>query len=208
MPSRRRNVYGQRNAPRYNPRSIIRYKRKKVGGQVFAILHDQEISTTAGGQLQANFSINPTKAVNNAGTYTDFTSLAFLFQNYRVFKIKVTFTPKIPNDTGVTTFYQPCYVAWDADDGPTDYLTSRTDAISYPGVRMKNLYKPWSVTYSVSQNGVGSSENVVFYKDGNYFKSDNPGNKGVLKMYADGLDSSTIYGTFTSKLYLRMRNRN
>lgn len=208
MPARRRHVYTSRNRPKYSARWSFKPKRKAIGGQVFAIMHDQEVSTTLGGVLQANFSINPTKAVNNVGTYVDFTSLAFLYQNYRVFKIKVTFTPKIPNDQGSLTFFQPCYAIWDADDGPTDYLTSRTDAISYPGARIKNLYKPWSVTYNVNQNGVGSSENVVFYKDGNYFKTDNPGNKGVIKIYADGLDSSTVYGTFTSKIYLRMRNRN
>lgn len=204
--------------PSYRSRQLRAYKagkrskkpvkfRQKLGGTVFSIAYNSEVATTAGGQLQANFSINPDKAVNNAGIYVDWANIKLLYQNYRVFKIKVTFTPRLPNDTGLSTFYQPCYVCWDADDGPTDYLTSRTNSLSYPGHKIKNLYKPFSVTYKVNTNGVGSSENVVFYKDGLYFKTDNPGSKGVLKMYGDGLDSSTVYGTFTSKLYLRMRNR-
>lgn len=208
---RRRQVrrgYGRRR--RYGG-PYRRVSKLKVPGQVFKIQQSFSLTTDLSGEIQHGFNLfKPDAGVDGSVLYpyVDWSNLVALYQNFSTIKICVEYIPKLPNDTGLSTFYLPYYMALDMDEGTTSPLTTIDEAISYPGVKLKNLYKPWKQVFKIRNNIINTNDVVVLMNGKPYHRSDTGCSRGVIRTFATGLDSSTTYGTINLSLYVNMRNRN
>jgi hypothetical protein len=178
---------------------------------VFKLQQSIDIITNGSGVYNSNYSLfKPSHGVDNSSSYpyNDWANLINLYQNFNTIKIKLQYIPKIGNDTSLQTFFLPFYISKDLDDSQTDYLTSVDDAISYPGVKIKNLFKPWTETFEIKNTVLNTNDNVVMMNGKIFYRTDTGSFKGVLKTYAEGLDSSTTYGTLNMSIFVNCRNRN
>lgn len=143
--------------------------------------------------------------INNDPTgYPEFSSIASLFDVYRVCAMKIQFFPYLPNNTSLTTSYAPFYVIYDLDtESP---LTSSTDAIQYDRVKLKNLYRPWSFYTRIPKITVsGQHTSTVF--QGGWIDCANPFTVGAIRTFSDNLNQSTTYGKILTTIYLKAKMR-
>lgn len=209
MPMHRRHRTGHAGYKRAKGKRFR--PKQKLPGTVFKIQQSLDLTTSLAGQIRHSFNIyKPLAGVDNDTSfpYLDFTSLAQLYQNFDTIKIKLDYQPRLPNDTGLSTFYTPIYLAKDLDDSSSAPLTSINEAISYPGVVIKNLFRPWSHSFTITNSSFNINDNVVMMSGKPFYRVDTGTSRGVIRTYAEGLDSSTTYGVLNLSLYVNMRNRN
>lgn len=89
-------------------------------------------------------------------------------------------------------------------DQSTVPSTTITDLIQYENLKIKNLYKPWTVYYKFPKV-MATGSNVVLR--GGYQDCGSPIGIGVVGVYTDSVSLSQTYGTIISTIYLVAKNR-
>lgn len=151
---------------------------------------------------------NATTSVNGAAYVNaceDFANLAQLYDQYRVFGIKIKYVPDLPNDTSTVTGYKPCYVYADYDS--TALNTTTAACIAYENMRVRNLFLPWSAYFKIpkSLNTTTGSGAVVEFGWMDFAAPQPTGHIGVCT--TGGVDISTAYGVFIVTYYVGCKNR-
>lgn len=186
--------YRRKSGFKYGRKGFWKRKQMKNTGQTakrfFKLKRVYPLSTSAG---LITFTDNP----RNPSSAQDWSSVAALFDSYRVCAVKYKFIPSRPNDTTLTTAYEPLYAAWDSDGtGPT----SINAAMQYENLKIKNLSMPWSI-YQYIGKIVTSGEST------GYASTASPITTGEMVFLASGLNSSATYGQLIQTYYLAVKDR-
>lgn len=141
-------------------------------------------------------------AIDGSIPYIDVTYLSNLYDQFKVHAVKVRFIPSLPNNVSATTAYAPVYIAYDCDVSATNPIGSVNLALGYKNVKVKNLYRPWSVYYKIDGPTGGTYQTTGGYQD---FL--NIHNVGAIGIYSEGLTANTTYGTYIVECYLTCKAR-
>lgn len=184
-------------------RQVFRSQGSK--SQLYKVRHVLNVSSNASGVITGSASTsNPTNAWNGATTYTEWSNLAALFDEYRVRSIQLNWYPfrpaSDPTASGATApiAYQPIAVVYDVDQA-TLTLASYDQAMQYAGQRMFDIFKPWRVRHRVVYPGAMQSKG--------WQNVDTPGGVGCVAIYADGITQNIGYGKLMITLTLQFRAR-
>lgn len=207
MPYRRR-PYRRRRFGRYSKRRIIKgYLRKKVkkgNVTVVKLRAAMTVTTNVAGIIDRVFyNSRPDNYDGDGNPLQDWSNYAGVYDSYRVCAIKVKYIPSFPNDTSTVTGFFPMYVVHDVDD--VTPIASANTAIQYENMKIKNMYRPWSVYYRIPKyTSMATAGTMVApgYIDVAY-----PKDAGSVKLYCSGLDVSTDYGRFIATYYCAFKNR-
>lgn len=185
---RRRTSYQRR--PRQYGMNLSRYIPATGQGEIYrTIMHrDAAITTNVGGTLTVQLPFNGVSASGN------WSSLANVFDEFRVEGIKIDFTPGLPNSTSAT--FPNMYVYFDLDGLGT---VSLANALSHSSCQKFDPNKPWTKTYSLPNNVVNRST---------WFTTSSPGNQLEAAAIAmEGASISTTYGTLHIAYYIAFRGQ-
>ena len=181
------------------------FKKKPYNYNVakYKIRYNASAGSDASGIIDAVFSTSdPEGAVDNAGVYSDWTSLEGLWDNYKVTGLKLQYIPyKAADDSTITTF-RSLYIIQDDDD--TSTVTSITEAIQYEKFIVKDLTRPFTLFFKVAKPTV--TDNPQGWMNlGNAGSSSN--RIGAVKFYADSLTASHSYGNVVLTMYVTCMGR-
>lgn len=193
----RKRRYGKKKSYR---KRFTRYSKGlgSSGKRFFKLSFVTNAASDAGGILDDVYTTNP----SGLG---DWSSVAALFDMYKVCAMKVKYIPSLPNDSSVTTGYWPMYIV--GDNNEVTALSTAQSALNYEACKVKNMYRPWSYYFKfmrVSEYGTGSSEVTM---SGGWRPTTVTTGVQSIKMYCTGLDTSTIYGSFVISAYIVCKNR-
>lgn len=216
MPFRRRRNFRKRGYRRYKrsgygKRAVKRTlnKFRSQGMSFFKLRTNPVLSSDAFGDISYSFSLtnpNSTTAANSAGysnAVQDWSSLTALYDSYRVFGVKIKFTPDLPNNLSATTTYKAIYSYVDYDS-PTP-VTTYNSVSEYENLKTYNLYRPFSRYVKVPKilnTGVASS--VVTF---GWMDIANPQPSGHVGFFVDAASLSTDWGQLTVTYYVGCKNR-
>jgi len=155
------------------------------------------ITANVGGVIAGYWNDNPSACY-------DWSSLASLFDLYRVESIKVKFIPQLPNDTSSTSGFFPLMVAFD-QDSPATTPASKQELLEYENCKVKNMYMPWSIKYNVPRVA-GTTTDVYTDKDG-FIDIGGVTAFSALRFYGDSFDVSQDYGDIIVELVVSFKNR-
>lgn len=160
------------------------------------------VTSDAFGDIHYRYSCsNPTKAVDGAITYNDWTSFGALYDAFKPNMLKIKFQPKLPNDTSINTGYYPIYSFHDKDAGDAYSVTTVNEALQYDNVRDHNVFRPWKRIVKINtkyQNAIDSR---------GYQDIASLINLGNLEIIGDGFDTNQEYGVMILTMYVSFRNR-
>lgn len=169
------------------------------------IRYQTPLVTDAAGTIQNYINMtDPTKIINGAGTASDWTNLSGLYDSYRVRGVSIKFIPDYPNDTSVTTGYQPIYIVFDPDGAPAFTIT---DFIQYERCKFKNLYRPWKFYHYVPKMINPSAQTTPTDLKGGWMDIAGPQSTCYINFYAQNLDVSTQYGQLLITYYVQYKTR-
>lgn len=136
-------------------------------------------------------------ALNNPSGSTDWTSLAGLFDSYRVRKVSVSWIPAIaPGST--TGIYRPLYVITDFDSVLS--LTTGDTALQYDSTRMYDISKPF--IHTVTNVPMTQNNGIVGWID-----VANPIAQGTVQLLSTGLAVTLAYGSYVIEWDIQFRMR-
>lgn len=203
--SYRKKYYRKRfkKSGRRNVRAYLKRK-QKIGLSLFKIRDTIAITSDAAGQIEYRMNLtNPTDTFFSGATAGDWSNLVGLYDQYRVFAVKVKYIPTLPFDSSTVTGYYPLYGITDFDD--TAALTSVAQTIEYENMKVKNMYKPWKLYQRVPKvTNLASNSTIV---SPGWMDIANPQSTGAIKVYGTGFDGNTRYGTWIGTWYLGCKNR-
>jgi len=186
---KRRNVTPAKNWRRINSRKFLK-------GQIKIKLRvTATVASNAGGQITFAYS-------NDPSGLQDWSSVAALYDEYKVKGLKIQFYPYLPNDPSGTTGYLPLYTVIDQNSATTP-LTSVNDAIQYENMKAFNMYRPWKI-FRRFEKITGSTSAQV---NNGYMPTASPVATACMAFYGVGYDISTSYGSVIVTAYLTLRNR-
>lgn len=200
----RRRTYRRKYYPRrrmsWLSRKRFSQRRRGIGANALRFFKIRDgptlLTTDASGVLASTYT-------DNLNFYTDWTSMAALFDTYRVHAIKINYYPGVPNDLSSTTNYLPIYIVGDVND--TTALTSADQAIQYENCKILNMFAPWSYYFKIPKRLSTSTARDI--EAGGYIDVNDVGSTCAIKYYADGLDVSSTYGSLIGTAYVSMKNR-
>jgi len=140
------------------------------------------LTSSVGGVLDTgtNFTNNPSSA-------QDWSSVAALFDSYRVRKMSIRFFPTYPANTTAVVF-SPYYLVMDPDSSTTP-LSSANSAIQYDNMVAVPLFETWAYE-SMFPLPMSTASNKVGWLDVGGVTA-----TGGIYGYQAGLTVSTTYGT-------------
>lgn len=212
MPYRRRRYTKRRSRKRYGRKAVKRYVRKmrNMGMAFFKLRTAPQYTSDAAGLMAYGFSTtNPslTTSVNGAAYVNaceDWANLITLYDQYRVFAVKITFTPDLPNDTSTVTSYRPCYIYVDYDSTTVQTTTAAT--IQYENCKVRNLYRPFTIYRKIPKSlNPTTAGNIVQFGWMDVAAPQPVGHIGLT--VTAGVDLSTTYGQFLVTYYVAFKNR-
>jgi len=165
----------------------------------FRLHQTVQATSDVSGQLALNYSVrNPSGA-------QDYSSIADLFDEYRVVGYQIQFFTYYPNGSSSTINYDGLMIAFDSDDSATTAPTSFAGVLGYENLKAYPLYKDWkhkikSIPHYISTTATGAAS-PGWNRVG--FECDN----GRLLCYTSSLDSSTAYGRFLITFDVEFRTR-
>jgi hypothetical protein len=171
---------------------------EQEGVHYFKIRYVGTMTSDAGGQIQAWLN-------DDVSGYQDWSSLAALFDSYRVYALKLQFVPDLPNDTSTVTGYKPLYVIHDVDSSNVPGLTVSV-AIQYENCKIYNMYRPWehkTILAEQTSSGVASQGMLP----GGFKDIATTTASQCVTWTGTGFDVSTTYGTLVSTAYVMFKNR-
>jgi len=163
------------------------------------------LSSSVTGTVSTVFSLrDPARAINGSGTFSDITDIANVFDQYKVMKYCIEYTP-IP---AINSFsLPPLYLATDFDD---------TDAVPLTTYAQANAYSNriiWDSRYSNAQlirvpeitSGVSPTNTpCIIHKDG-FMDFANPPVNGVVYMVGTGFPNSLQLGVLSLTMRLCLK---
>ncbi len=183
----------------YRGRTVKRNRRLALGGaarRFFKVRYVSDMTTSVGGTFSTVYNDNPT-------AFGDWTSIATMFDSYKICALRIKFIPSLPNDTSTQTGYYPFYVCGDPDD--TNILTSTGEVIEYENMKVFNLYRPFKYYYKLPI--MTSDGTTAVTLQGGYRDVSATAGKRGIKTWAEDLDASQKYGTFITTAYIVAKNR-
>lgn len=151
--------------------------------------------------------------VQRADIATDFTSIAALFDSFKVTYCQVQYFPTYVNNplSAVGTFH-PIYVSYDPDSNT--HVGTVDGILQYDNRRIFNLYRPWTYKTKVrvqTDNSVANSGMQSNYRPGLGLMLDAAQvanyNKGIIQWEADLVPASTQFGDIVVTLWLTVTDR-
>jgi hypothetical protein len=173
-----------------------RFEKESV--HFFKIRYVNPVTSDSGGQIQAWLN-------DDVSGYQDWSSLAALFDSYRVYALKLQYVPDLPNDTSTVTGYKPLYVVHDVDSANVPSLTVNV-AIQYENCKIYNMYRPWEhkvILAEQTSSGVASQGMLP----GGFKDIATTTASQCVTWTGTGFDVSTDYGTIVSTAYVMCKNR-
>lgn len=140
---------------------------------------------------------------NNPNGYPEWTSVASLFDVYKVCAMKIKYFPFAPNDTTATYFYHPMYIVYDPDT--TAVLNNSEEAIQYDRCKGVNLYRPFTFYTRVPKVASTGTSTKVF--QGGWLDCASPVSVGAIRTIAENLTHSKEYGRILATIYLKAKLR-
>lgn len=140
---------------------------------------------------------------NNPNGYPEWSSVASLFDVYRVCAMKIKYFPFLPNDNSSSITYHPMYIVYDPDT--TSSLTDSNEAIQYDRLKSVNLYRPFSFYTRVPRVSNTGTSTKVF--QGGWLDCASPVSIGSIRCIAESLTHSTQYGRVLATVYLKAKLR-
>jgi hypothetical protein len=167
------------------------YSLPRVGQQA----HTDVVELTAVTAMNSDSGGGMDLVINNDPSgYTDWSSYAALWDEYRPLAMKLTF---IPNNqySKTTTICVPLYVVIDRDSAGA--LSSKNQAIQYESCKIKSLENRW--TYGAKMHGpTGAGWITTAATSPTWW----------IKSFAVGLTGSTGYGDSIVVLLIQVRGKN
>jgi hypothetical protein len=149
--------------------------------------YSADLSSDVAGRIAVVIGNSPT-------LYSGWASWATLYDEYRVLGMELKFYPQ-NRYSKTTTITRPIFLVTDQDD--VSALTSYIDAEAYASCREHTLDDPF--THTAKMAGV---ENAVYTTTGTTV------NTFCIKMWSDGLSTSTTYGLLISTIRVQFRGLN
>lgn len=154
------------------------------------------IASNAGGIISFSYTDDPSN-------FRDWSSVAALYDEYKVRGMKFQYYPYLPNDTSTITGFLPLFSVYDPNSTGTP-LTSVNDAIEYENCRQHNMYRPWKRYFKFRRLAAVSG---VVVGVGGFIPTASPTASQIASFYGTGYDISTSYGTMVTTIYLTLRTR-
>lgn len=212
MPYRRRTRRSGRTRRRRGGRKAVRRAVRKMrtqGMSFFKIRTVPTLTSDVTGDLYYSFSsTNPANTTNpNGAGYAnacgDWTNLVTLYDNYRVFAVKLKYMPILPNNVSGTTIFQPMYVYQDYDS--TTPVTNISDINEYENCKIKNLFRPWTVYRKIPKSvNLATNSSIVTF---GWMDIANPQHTGHIGCFSENQTASTAYGVMQVTYYVACKNR-
>lgn len=174
-------------------RSMLKYLKGRTNVKLRVIA---TIASNAGGIISFSYTDNPFN-------FRDWTSVAALYDEYKVRGMKIQYYPYLPNDTSTVTGFLPLFSVYDPNSTGTP-LASVNDAVEYENCRQHNMYRPWKRYVKFRRLNAVSGTTVGA---GGYIPTENPVATQIMSFYGNGYDISTSYGTVVVTIYLTLRTR-
>lgn len=191
--------YGKKKTykKKYYKKSSNVLKSLAIKPKIFNLRYNLNVGTDGSGQIQFYGSLSdPTKAINGAGTYKDWSNITSLFELFKVNYVKLQWLPTQPNNTNV---YAPIYIVKDINDSGSN-LASVDDAIEYANPRFKNLFSPWTVVFYPRRL---ANTSVLGYQN-----TAGPQTVGSFKaIISSTISTSTTYGRLILTMNVSCLNR-
>lgn len=158
------------------------------------------VASGPGGAIQFTYANDPT-------IFSEFSTVAGLYDSYKFYAIRFQYFPHLPNDTSVTTGFTPIYWVMDPDSAALS-LTTVQQAVEYGNMKAKNLYRPFTIFYRFPKITQAPGSTYVTLSNG-YQDINGAGtiDTSSVAAYADGLDISTTYGELIITGYFKFKNR-
>jgi len=177
------------NSQQFNGPIISRNMRKEEEVVSIPLIFTGVITSSAGGEIDTYFSSDPA-----AYSLSDWTNLAGLYGEYRMLGIEVKFFPY--NRYSKTTVVCTPLVVLADREAPSATLGSYQVAASHESARITSLEDPW--TQSCKMQNAEESQFVATSGTVNLYS---------VKLYANGLSVSTVYGRVFVYMLLQFRGR-
>lgn len=177
------------NSQQFNGPIISRNMRKQEEVVSIPMIFTGLLTSTAGGIIDVYYGSDP-----NSYALADWTALVALYGEYRTLGVEVKFFPynRYSKSTVVCT---PVVVLVDREQ-PSAALGSYQVAASHESARITSLEDPWTES--------GKMQNA---EESQFISTAGTQNLYSIKMYADGLSVSTVYGRAFVYLLLQFRGR-
>lgn len=185
----RKQTMGQRTRKNKGSRGIRYFKLKRV---VFLAASSGTISSSV--------------AIYDPQSAQEWSSIAALFDSFRVHAIKMQWLPYAPNEVQATQVYAPCYVLADFDATSAPVATAAA-AIEYENMKAKNLFRPWTYYVRVPKLTGTTISNVVVHEGGYVDTTNLPTNLGQLQLFSSGNTGALNYGSYILTYYISCRDR-
>ncbi len=145
------------------------------------------VSSSAGGVIDQVVD-------NNPSGYQDWTSVAALWDDYRVLSLLIEYFP-YNRYSKTTTNCKPWYSVFDRDS--TGALSSLNAAVQYESCKQVSVEDPWSREIKMSD-----------VTDAGFITTASPSATFCMKGYQNGYSASTSYGEFFVSMLVQVRGRN
>ncbi len=147
------------------------------------------LAADGSGAIATSLGLNPS-------TYSEWTSVAALFDEFRVLSGTFHFTPTNRYNRASTDVVRAIDVSFDNDSTPT--LTSYNDAAEYANVEMKALSDPF--VYSFRRPNITPS---AYWTD----VGTPSGSAGGVILYSNGNTASLAAGIYMQEIFVEFRGR-
>lgn len=174
------------NVIAYNGPVITKKDKEQIDTYVVVLKLVGNLSSTAGGGIAQTFSSNP----SGAG---DWSSLAAVWEEYRVLAMRLRFRPD-NRYSKTTTICRPGYVV--VDRGTSAALASIQAAANHESAKEVDLEDPWSIEAHMSNSNESSFIAVA-----------SPIALIWFKLWFDSLTASTEYGIYELSWRVQFRGR-
>jgi len=148
------------------------------------------VTSTAGGVINNVF-------VNSPAGSSEFSSLALLFEEYRVLGFEIHFVPFYPHWGSTTALAQnqAPLVHWPQRNAGTAAPTTYTGAYQYAGAKVSSIQDEWRE--SIKMSGTLESE---------WVNTSAPISVAAVAVFGSGFSNSIQYGIAFSRWLLQMRS--
>jgi len=163
------------------------------------------LSASAAGLINPVFSLrDPARAINGAGTYSDIANISNVFDQYKVQKWCLEYTP-VP---AINSFsLPPLYLCADFDDNDSTALTTYDQANQY------NNRLIWDTRYANSfcvdvpdlNSGITAGGTPAIIHENGFFDFANPPINGVVYAVGSGFAPSLLLGQLSLTMRLKVK---
>jgi len=158
------------------------------------------VTSSAGGVVSFVLSVQNPGNLNGAAVL-DWSSMSGLFDNYRVKKARLVYTSNSTASPSSAIAQANCWVVYDPDNS-TQQLTSSAIAAQYGNAVAFSLQRPF--IYDILLPHM-NSQSVL---EGGWMDCSVLTNTvGTIQVYASGLSSTIVYGTYFVELEIEFRLR-